>query len=418
MLNLELTAKKTPGSRDRCVPLEHTAERILALRGRFAITRVGDTTLLDRTGIPTFCAMVPNSPDVLGVYNGKGRTPLAARVSALMEAFERQAAAYVDLPVSPHSLDEVERSLPIGQLELLPEARGEAVDCVEGTDLVTGERMLVPLALVRFPWRGRKLFARTSTNGLASGNTLSEAIYHALTEMIERHVWSLFHVRAVLVPRFYGDAGATDASIARIVGFPTGDAYLDELFEDIKRSGLVPRVMLLNEGSLPPVAVASVVEPGSEPPMAHMGQGCSLSPAHAIERALTEAIQSRVVDVQGAREDLLRSDDPKPTVNPHARRPRVLPKDCWFVDLPAHDVRLHDLRDDASDDVVLDVKTLLERLPENGIRRAVAIDISPPDQPLAVVRIVGPDFETTAIDGRIGPLAEEEFNPLRHLHFS
>lgn len=416
MISLNERAPKVFGSHDRSAPLEHTLRQINGLRERFGITRVGDTTRLDRTSIPTFCAMVPRSPDILGVYNGKGRTPLAARVSALMEAFERQAAAHVQLSVHTLPLEDVCARLPIDQLELLPEQEEALVECVHGTNLITGEVMSVPLSLVRFPWRGPKLFARTSTNGLASGNNVAEAIYHALTEMIERHVWSLFHVRAVLVPRFYAGGGAIDLPVARTVTFPTGKPYLDELYTEIISAGLSPRVMLLNEGSLPPVAVASIVELASDPPMAHVGQGCSLSPAHAVERALTEAIQSRVVDIQGAREDLMRSDDLRKSPNPHAKRPRMLPKDCWFVDLPGPLVALRDIADESTDDVAQDVERLLRRLPENMIRHAVAVDISPADQALAVVRIIGPDFETTAIDGRIGPLAQEEFNPLRHLH--
>lgn len=418
MMTIPPVATKAPGSHDRCVSLEHTAALIPELCERFGITRVGDTTRLDRSGVPTYCAIVPQSPDILGVYNGKGRTHLAARVSAVMEAFERQAAAQVQLKSKMRKVYELEADLPLSQLDLLPEARAVSAECVAGTDLISGLSIDVPCALIQFPWRGAKLFARTSTNGLASGNTIVEAVYHALTEMIERHVWSLFHVRAVLVPRFYGDANTTDRSIASAVAFPTGDPYLDELHETITSAGLTPRVMLLKEGSLPPVAVASIIEDGSNPPMAHIGQGCSLSPAHAIERALSEAIQSRVVDVQGAREDLMRTDDPRPSVNPHARRPRVLPRDCWFVDLPAPTIALRDIPDDASADVSSDVRALLKCLRLNRIRHVVAVDISPPDQPFAVIRIIGPDFETTAIDGRIGPCAAEEFNPLRHLRIS
>jgi ribosomal protein S12 methylthiotransferase accessory factor len=225
-------------------------------------------------------------------------------------------------------------------------------------------------------------------------------------------------VRAEIVPRFYRGTSARDIPLGSAIAFPTGDSDLDDLHERIVSTGLVPRVVLLAEGTLPPVALASIVEPMSDPPMAHIGLGCSLSPAHAIERALTEAIQSRVVDVQGAREDFMRVDDPTPSVNPHSRRLRALPKDCWFVDMPARQIRLSELRDESTDDLACDVNLLLAKLPANGIGRAIAIDISPANQPLAVVRIVGPDFETTAVDGRIGPLAMEEFNPLKSLRIS
>ncbi|HVA26939.1 MAG TPA: hypothetical protein VNF68_02100, partial [Candidatus Baltobacteraceae bacterium] len=80
---------KVRESFDRCVSLERTLSLIPELRRRFGITRIGDTTLLDRTNIPTACAVVPISPDALSVYNGKGLTREAAVASAVMEAAER-----------------------------------------------------------------------------------------------------------------------------------------------------------------------------------------------------------------------------------------------------------------------------------------------------------------------------------------
>ena len=152
--------------------------------------------------------------------------------------------------------------------------------------------------------------------------------------------------------------------------------------------------------------------------MAHLGVGCSLSPAHAIERALSEAIQSRVVDVQAAREDIMLPDEPAKGRGTHARRLRSLPKGRWFVDLPARNVTLRDLIDESTDDVSKDVQVVVSKLRDHGIRRAAVVDISPPNQPLSVVRIVGPDFETTAVDGRIGPIALDEFNPFKSRYIS
>jgi ribosomal protein S12 methylthiotransferase accessory factor len=388
------------------------------LRDRFGITRVGDTTQLDRTGVPTFCAIVPKSPDVLGVYNGKGRTLLAARVSAVMEAFERQAAATVSFDSFQRSVSKLNESLHLEQLELLPDALDLEAECVEAYDLITEETVAVPCCLVRFPWRGTRLFARSSTNGLASGNNVVEATYHALTEMVERHVWSLFHVRSEVVPQFYRGSDAPDTVAASVLTFPTGDDPVDSMHAAISSTGLQVRVMILSEGSLPHVAFVTIIEPRSEPPMAHLGVGCSLSPAHAIERALSEGIQSRVVDVQAAREDIMLPDEPANGRGTHARRLRSLPKGRWFVDLPARNVTLRDLIDESTDDVSKDVQVVVSKLRDHGIRRAAVVDISPPNQPLSVVRIVGPDFETTAVDGRIGPIALDEFNPFKSRYIS
>lgn len=94
---LPASVPKTPGTYDRAVPFEQTLALVPELRRRYGITRLADTTYLDRTGISTYSALVPNSPDLLGVYNGKGLTREAAMASAVMEATERQIGAAVPL---------------------------------------------------------------------------------------------------------------------------------------------------------------------------------------------------------------------------------------------------------------------------------------------------------------------------------
>ncbi len=411
MIELPQHAPKAFGSRDRCVPLTQTAALIPRLCARFGITRVGETTRLDRTRLPTYCAIVPNSADLIGVYNGKGLTAQAARVSAVMEAVERQAATAPDVVRRRMAMHEVLQSLDLEPLQLRDGMRESEVDCALGTDLLSGEDVWVPISLVQFPCASdRRVTQRISTNGLASGNCLIEAIYHALTEMVERHVWSMYTVRCEVVPRYYRAGAVQDRALARVLAFPTGDSVLDALYDTIDSCGFVVRVCMLEEPPFAPVAIASLVEPKSEPPMAHIGLGCSLSPAHAVERALTEVVQSRVVDVQAAREDIRRADDDR-GFGAHAKRIAALPNGRWFVDLPAPKVRIGELADELSDDVAVDVRRLVAQMRAGGIRRAVAIAIAS-EPSFAVVRICAPDFETTAVDGRLGRAALALLNPL------
>lgn len=411
MMSLPQTEPKAGGMRDRSVPLATTVDAVPRLRRRFGITRVGETTALDRTGIPNFCAIVPNSPDVLSVYNGKGRTPREARVSAVMEAVERQTAARANPPSYTRPMEQVLKDIDLTPLDLLRESLTSEVECTDGFDLIDERIVPVPLALVRFPWRGPRLTRRSSTNGLASGNTLTEAVYHAVTEMVERHVWSMQMVRSEILPRYYRGPDALDRACARTLVFPTGDAVLDALYERIVACGLRVRVSMLEIASFAPTALASVVEPESEPPMAHVGLGCSLSSAHAAERALTEAIQSRVVDVQAAREDIRRADDDAGP-GTHGKRLASLPENRWFYDLDAPTVTLDALPELSSDDLARDVRTLVGQMRDGGIRTCAVVPIlNEPD--VSVVRVCAPDFETTAVDGRFGPLAIAELNPLR-----
>src|SRR5579862_7797779 len=261
---------KTAGSHDRCVSLADTALKIDLLRRRFGITRLADTTRLDRTGIATATAIVPASPDLISVYNGKGTSATAAFVGAVMEAVERQVTAAPALPSFLAPVAEIARGLNLGSMGLRDDALDAVVPSVWGTDLLCGEEILVPLASVQCPWFGRPLFDVTSTNGLASGNTLWEAIFHALCEMVERHVWALHHARSHLLPRTIFGAESADRSSVREVRLPTGNAIVDDFVELLDREGLALRLLWLDEDTLPLVTIASVYDPHLAPPMLHI----------------------------------------------------------------------------------------------------------------------------------------------------
>jgi ribosomal protein S12 methylthiotransferase accessory factor len=410
-LVLAPSVPKAPGTYDRAVPFEQTLALVPELRRRYGITRVADTTYLDRTSIPTYSALVPNSPDLLGVYNGKGTTREGAIASAVMEATERQIGASVHLPVFRESLRAVNEHIDLTACGLRDDATDLAVDCVLGTELFSGEAIAVPLAMVQCPWFGAKLFDLTSTNGLASGNNLTEAIYHALCELIERHAWTMYHVRCSVVPRFYLGPDASDLGLAPAIVLPTGDDPIDRLVHDIRAAGLVVRALVLQERALPLTVLASVTEPGASPPMAHMGLGCALSPAHALTRALTEAVQSRVVDIQAAREDILRADEPGGIMGTHARRLKLIPTNRWYYDLASDPIALGDLPDRTGSDLAGDLRVTIEALREYGVPGVIAVDLSPPDLPISVVRTIVPGLETYVFSGHMGPRARAELNP-------
>jgi ribosomal protein S12 methylthiotransferase accessory factor len=395
-------ARKAPGSYDRCAALATTLELLPALRERYGITRVANITRLDRVGIPTFCAVVPDSPSFISVYNGKGTTNEAALIGAVFEAVERQVAAKPELPIRRERVSRLRRSLHLDRMGLNA-AEELRVDCVEGLDLLCGQSVLVPLAAVQSPWPGEPIFPPTTSNGLACGNSLLEATYHALCEVIESHLWSLYHVRCELLPRMLQGDDARDFSLAHELTLPTGNGGVDALVKDFTDAGLSVRVTYLKDAALPPAMLACVVEPGADPPMCHIGLGCSLSPAHAAIRALTEAAQSRLTDIQGAREDALRVGDASTASIPiHTRRLAETPRNRWFYDLPTVAVDLAAIPDASTDDLAADVARIMADLKRSGASSTVIIDLSPPDIPVNVVRAVIPELETTCVDGRIG----------------
>jgi ribosomal protein S12 methylthiotransferase accessory factor len=412
MLDVAESSHKVRGSYDRCVPLERSLELIPELRARYGITRVGDITKLDRIGIPTFCAIVPTSLAGLSVYNGKGATKEAALASAVFEAVERQAAASPSLPVRSEKAALVREFIDLDRLGLSASAREADLECVLGRDLLNERSVPVPLAIVQLRRCEARTFPRVTSNGLAAGNTLTEAIYHALCELIERHVWSLYCVRCEVLPRMLQGSSAPDYALAAELRIPTGEPAVDSLATRVVAADLRLRVMYLWEDDLPPVMIASIVDPHSQPPMCHIGLGCSLSPAHAAIRAITEAAQSRLTDIQGAREDALRPNETSATAAPvHTRRTERVPTDSWLYDLPARTVQLSAIRDRSTDSLLADMRCILSDLASLEASCVIIVDLTPPHVPARVVRAIVPQLETTCLDGRIGPKGREALNP-------
>ena len=403
---------KAAGSFDRVVGLEQTLALIPPLRKRFGITRLAETTYLDRADVPTYAAIVPRSPDLLGVYGGKGTTRQAARVSAVMEAVERQVGAVPRLQSHYRPACAVAAELDLDPRTVRAGARAAPVECFQGRDLISGEMLSVPRAMVQCPWPGpRFLEGGINTNGLAAGNTFIEACFHALCEVVERHTWSMYHAKCALVPRFYGGPSAPDAALAEEISFPTGRPEVDELAAKLTAARLRVRAFWLHDAKLPHVMLAGVTDATNSPAMFHTGLGCSLSPAHALTRALTEAVQSRTVDIQGSREDILREGEDSSIYTNHARRCGELPLGRWYFDLPALPVQFSQLADRSSCDILGDLQTVVESLEALGAPRVVAIDLTRGQLPVSVVRVVVPSLEKTAIDGTIGPRAAALFNP-------
>ncbi len=419
VLDLASAAPKAEGSYDRAVPLERTLALLPELRRRFGITRVADLTYLDRIGLPVYSSVVPRSLDLLTVYNGKGLTRDHARVGAVMEAVERQVAGRLSIDTFEAHPSDVPGALDPRELALDAAWEGRPIAWVRGYDLLHDEVAYVPRAAVEWPCLGPRIFPIVTTNGLASGNTVLEATYHALFELVERHVWSLAHARAYLRPRailesFAGpgagsfDGVMIDDPVGEALEIPTGDPAIDGIVARIVACDLTVRMIVIREGVLPPVVFATIAEPSALQPTAHIGIGCSWSPAHATLRALTEAVQSRLTDVQGAREDILRADDRRPTrFHSHSRRIAKLPKGRWHFDGPVTgSTTLQEIADRSTSDLASDVRRLLDALRDSHVRRAVIVDISPPGIDIAVVRAIVPDLESMIADRRRGRTIE------------
>jgi ribosomal protein S12 methylthiotransferase accessory factor len=200
-MKLGPSPKRSSSERDRSVDPSETLARVEPLMKLAGITRLADITDLDRIGIPVFSAIRPSAEGgAISVYNGKGRTKEEAKVSALMEGFERYSAEVRGFNIVRKGVEEFmadHNAINPMELILTPASAfhllKQPVGWVKGIDLNGMEETWVPASAVFHPYVSKHDLAlfRTSTNGLASGNNLEEAVLHGLCEVVERDAWSL-----------------------------------------------------------------------------------------------------------------------------------------------------------------------------------------------------------------------------------
>jgi YcaO-like protein with predicted kinase domain len=363
---------------DRLFTSGATFERVRPHLLQFGITRVARHTGLDKVGIPVWCAYTPNAKSIV-VAQGKGVTDDDARTSAVMEALERAIACdpFVQTVVtSIANLEgEARRFHALPQLVARGEgllARDEMIPWVAGSDLMTGETVLVPYEAVTLDRTRCKNRYWQSSDGLASGNTIEEATFHALMERVERDAHALWQLLKLPLQQAtcIDPNGFGSADILELVEQLTAAELTFRLF-DITSDIRVPTFMaLLGPAHELRTRTARYVE-------VTYGCGTHLSPEHAAIRAITEAAQSRLTYISGARDDVFREvfDRPLP------ERVRGL--------FDATRRRFDVERRDRAADLI----GVLAQLRSAGIHEAFTVSLSDPDLPFAVAKVFVPGLE-------------------------
>lgn len=340
------------------------------------ITRVAELTGLDTLGIPVWAAVRPRGRS-LSTSQGKGLTPLAARVSAVMESletFSAEAAAETCAVRRASYRDLVRRGEPVIDVRALAHpARLRLADpwrWVRGTVVATRAPIWVPLDAVTLDCTFTRppVFDITS-NGLASGNVATEAIVHGLCEVLERDAEAAWR-------RMGGDR--------RLVLDTIADPAVRALIDRVVAAGSRIALWDLSRGATPCVIGCAIVEDPREaawrPLGVYQGFGAHLAPEIAIARAITEAAQTRVTYIAGARDDFFPIDYARAT-DPelHAGMWETMTSPCDepvdFADLPAT----------RTDDLAADLAALLALAPA-----AVAVDLTHPALGVPVVKVLVP----------------------------
>jgi ribosomal protein S12 methylthiotransferase accessory factor len=385
----------------RSVPLHQTESRVRTIAARIPVTRLADLTPLDDLGLPVYGAVTPLARD-LTTHLGKGVDAQAARVSALMEAVERISAeswSSADALWASHAAlvaDSRVRALDPRAFTLPPHADFQPerrLHWGEGWDLFTGSPVLLPIDLIVSPPPDGVL-REVDTNGLASGNILLEAIVHALCEVIERDAISQHEFRCL-----FGDP--EDPMVpCQPVRLDTIEGPAAPWIERILRKGLHVVVQEISVDIAVPTFRATLVDLGyataSGSVAAHFpGYGTHPDARIAVLRAITEAIQSRLAVIQGARDAYnVAAELPRRAMRV-ARAAEVRTGGAIdFARIPTHPAL--DLRDD--------LDFLLEQLQVAGFHQALVFDLSREDLGIPVVRVRVPGLAMFAVNRlRVGP---------------
>lgn len=378
---------------ERAVDPKETLERVEPLMKKAGITRLADITDLDRIGIPVFSAIRPSAETgAISVYNGKGMTKEEAKVSALMEGYERYSAEVRGFNVVRKGVEEFmgsHNAIDPRELILTPASAfhllKQPVGWVKGVELNGMEEMWVPASAVFHPYVSRLDLAlfRTSTNGLASGNNLEEAVLHGLQEVVERDAWSLAEGRR----KIQGDVVVPESGpVRKLVDMFTSkgvEVHLKNLTSDI---------------GVPTVAAATDDVVMQDPALLTLGIGTHLNPEVAAIKALLEVAQSRLTQIHGAREDTMYAEHSRKLGYERMKRINKM----WLSDA-GPEVKLSDLPRLDTDDIFDDLQVVRSRLNSRGLKNTVVVDLTRKDLGIPVVRVIVPGLEVFAIDeDRVG----------------
>jgi ribosomal protein S12 methylthiotransferase accessory factor len=363
----------------RAASLAATWRRFAPAARRAGITRIAELTGLDTIGIPVFAAIRPMGRS-LSTQQGKGATALAARVSALMESLETWSAEHMALPavrtswrrLGDRAVDVRRLARPRGRLD-----RDARWRWVEGWDLGADRPVLVPEQAVTLDttFRAPPVFD-ISSNGLASGNARVEAVAHGLCEVIERDAEAAWR-------RAGGDR--------RIVLDSIPDPACRALIDRITAAGARVWVWDVTDPESPAgIAVigAAIMEDPREPAWRtlgfYQGFGAHWQPEIAIARALTEAAQTRLTYIAGARDDFFahdyaRATDPRRLAALWQRFSAPCDEPVGFDELPGRTART---LGDAVEQLV------------GTQRQVIAVDLTHPALGVPVVKVIVPGVAT------------------------
>lgn len=375
----------------RVCSLEETLANIQPLAKHVGITRVTDTTRLDKIGIPVYASIRPNAAKgSLCVNAGKGLQPLEAKVGAFMEAFEFSFSEFKEGRIKTYkstprrivsqknvNFDFVDLC-PIWNVEVEPDS---SFMTVQAEDIATGDVIEVPAELAFSPFGnacGQMLFG-SSTNGLCSGNSIIEATLHGICEVLERDVQAFNYMK----------------NKSRLVNEKDLPHNVSELIDKIKNAGFDCYLRYTDNLFGLPYFQGYIAEKNFVPIAISHGTGLHLSSSIAAVRALTEAAQSRLSYIHGGRDDLIDRHKffltkPPEYEQKEIERMRESISDqenlISFAEIPDYI--------NVSKDIHSVISFILNKLQRLNFNQVLRVELTPKSSELKVVKVIIPKIES------------------------
>ena len=390
-LELNRCPKVSASTGIRTVLPEETLERAIPLLEKAGMDPLEDITDRDNLGIPVYSVYrKKTAKGTFGNYNGKGATPEQAKASAVMEALERYSAelresdeiAYGTMQQMRDSgmpfVEPADLILPARIMGMVESAEIAWTMCY---DIMRGEDVWVPACAVFYPYYpdGDLQLFRFHTNGIAAGNTIEEAILHAMFEVIERDAWSI--------------AESFNRTNADVIIEDDGSvpAMLLKKFEE---AGIKIRLKdLTTDVGVTTIGASSDDIRTKDPEMLDIGVGTHLNPEIAAIRALTEVAQSRTTHKHGLKVNAELQKRTREMGYEKVKEANAL----WYND-SKKGIRLKEMKDEATEYVLDDIEVVLGKLMDAGFDRVIIADLTRPEIGVPAVRVIIPGMEVSTMD--------------------
>ncbi len=385
----------------RTVPPEITLKHALPIAHSIGMSRYAEITWLDYIGVPVFASIRPDAVESsLCVNSGKGFNSIEALVGCIMESIEFGYAeiGYCQPNYILKRVKELapQKNKPESILDYCPKYDAKIdlnaeVPCYETIDLITEASVFVPWELVLLDKiRGYQNFFGTSSNGLCSGNNSLEGTLHGIFEILERDIQSFEYLvdSSVLVP------------INTLEGIPY------QIFEKISNAGFNLQVRYVPNRYDIPYFQAYIYQPFEKSPYFYnVGYGCHPLKEIALVRAICEAIQGRLVNIHGGRDDVIDKYNyfgSMKTKEINAYRNALLKKitnDNQMVQFE----KIEDWSERFNNLPEL-FELVKQKLQSLGVYNILRIQLNQPDAPIFVGKIIIPTLEFFEREARrVGP---------------